>query len=108
MPPDFVCFGVDISGGIVTREIRAEDLPDNWHRHPAPRELRDLGTRWAEAGETAVLRVPSAVVPGERNYLLNPRHADFGRLAIGPPEPFALDSRLLHGSSPVLPPPDPD
>jgi RES domain-containing protein len=44
--------------------------------------------RWAESGDTVVLEVPSAVVPGEHDFLLNPRHPDFHRLTIGHPEPF--------------------
>ncbi|MBI2497892.1 MAG: RES domain-containing protein, partial [Opitutae bacterium] len=40
------------------------------------------------------LRVPSVVVPGEFNYLLNPAHPDFKRVKIGKPEPFSFDPRL--------------
>jgi RES domain-containing protein len=42
-----------------------------------------------------VLAVPSAIVPRETNYLLNPAHPDFRRLRIGRPEPFSLDPRML-------------
>jgi hypothetical protein len=34
------------------------------------------------------------VVPGEHNFLVNPRHPDFDQLAIGDPEPFEFDERL--------------
>jgi RES domain-containing protein len=95
LPPHVVCFGVEIPDGLAIREVRTEDLPAEWRRQPGSPELRDIGTRWAESGETAVLRVPSAVVPGEHNFLLNPRHPDFGRLTIGKPEPFAFDERLV-------------
>ena len=71
-----------IPDGLAISELRPEDLPAEWRRHPGPPELRDIATRWAEAGETVVLQVPSAIVPGEHNFLLNPRHPDFGRLAI--------------------------
>jgi RES domain-containing protein len=57
--------------------------------------LRDIGTRWAETGETVVLQLPSAVVPEEHNFLVNPRHPDFRRLTIGAAEPFEFDERLL-------------
>jgi len=99
LPPNFVCFEVGIPDGLEMGEVRPEALPAKWRLQPGPPELRDIGTHWTEAGKTVVLQVPSAVVPGEHNFLLNPRHPDFGRLAIGDPEPFVLDERLV-GSSP--------
>jgi RES domain-containing protein len=41
--------------------------------------------------------VPSAVIPAETNYLLNPLHADFRRIRIGKPEKFETDLRLVKG-----------
>ena len=96
LPPHFVCFAVDVPRGLAPAELRIQDLPRRWRRYPGPPELRDLGTRWAESGESVCLKVPSAVVPGEHNFLLNPRHGDFGKLEIGQPEPFALDPRVLR------------
>ena len=61
---------------------------------PPPEALAELGSGWISAARTAVLSVPSAVVPRERNYLLNPAHPDFGKIRRGSPEPFSLDSRL--------------
>ena len=95
LPPHFVCIELEIPKSIAIREVRLEDLPAEWRRQPGPPELRDIGTRWAEAGETVVIQVPSAVVPGEHNFLVNPRHPDFDRLAIGVAEPFAFDERLV-------------
>ena len=95
LPPNFVCFGVEIPDDLRIGEVRTKDLPAEWRHQPGPPELRDIGTRWAESAESIVLQVPSAVVPGEHNLLLNPRHPDFGRLAIGDPEPFAFDERLV-------------
>jgi RES domain-containing protein len=40
------------------------------------------------------LRVPSAIVEGEFNYLLNPRHDDFVQIKIATPEPFSFDPRM--------------
>lgn len=95
LPPNFVCFRVDIPEDLAIRQLRREDLPADWRDQPGPPELRDIGTRWAESGDTAALQVPSAVVLGEYNLLLNPRHPDFGRLAIADMEPFAFDERLV-------------
>jgi len=94
LPDDFVSFTVDIPDGVRIRQALVGTLPKEWRRHPGPRALQEIGAAWIAAGDSACLEVPSAVVPGERNFLLNPRHADFAKLAIGPAEPFTFDERL--------------
>lgn len=70
-------------------------LPDGWNG-PLPHDhTRDLGTSWLRDGPTLVLSVPSAVVPHERNLLLNPTHPEFAALQAGEPELFVFDSRLF-------------
>ena len=71
-----------------------EELPVNWRRMPAPPALADLGTEWARSGRAAVLVVPSAIVPAECNYILNPAHSEFHKIRIAPPTPFSFDSRM--------------
>lgn len=68
--------------------------PEDWRQLPVPRSTRDAGTSWVAESRSAVLRVPSIVVDGEFNYLLNPRHTDFARLEIGEPLAFSFDPRL--------------
>jgi RES domain-containing protein len=70
-------------------------LPKNWRNEPAPKRLQTLGDDWLAAGNSAVLRVPSAIVFGEFNYLLNPVHPDFSKLQIHGPEKFPIDRRLV-------------
>jgi RES domain-containing protein len=47
-----------------------------------------------------VLAVPSAVIPAETNYLLNPVHPDFTRIKTGQPQELVIDLRLLKRVSP--------
>ena len=96
LPPNFVCFAVDIPDELRVSEVRVRELPREWHRHPGPPELCDIGTGWADAGKTVCLKVPSAVVRGEHNFLLNPRHRDFSKLRRGAPVPFEFDERLAR------------
>ena len=85
---------------MVSAELPAESIerpsrvPANWRNYPHPRETQAIGPDWAKAGRTVGLRVPSAVVPGEFNYLLNPAHPQFAQVKLGAPEPFAFDPRL--------------
>jgi len=53
-----------------------------------------MGDAWIKSGRPAALRVPSVIVPGEFNYLLNPRHPDFSNLKFGEPAAFLFDPRL--------------
>jgi RES domain-containing protein len=71
------------------------NLPKNWRAEPAPKRLQTLGDEWLDSGKSAVLRVPSAIVVGEFNYLLNPSHPDFSKLRIHAPERFSIDKRLM-------------
>lgn len=77
-------------------QIDAGQLPGNWRTLSARDVLQAMGQEWIRNGQTAVLAIPSAVVPAERNYLLNPRHPDFARIAIGASQSLATDTRLLR------------
>ena len=69
-------------------------LPGNWNSSPPIDATMDIGTRWCREARGAALRVPSAVVPGEFNYLLNPRHPGFKRIKFSTPQPFSFDARM--------------
>lgn len=56
---------------------------------------RQLGDRWFDLRTSAALRVRSAVVPTEHNYLLNPAHSDFRLITIESVVPFVFDERLF-------------
>jgi RES domain-containing protein len=64
----------------------------------APKESRqrEAGDAWLKSRESAVLRVPSAVVVGERNYLINPKHLDFAQITVDPPVALRFDERLFE------------
>lgn len=81
-----------------TRTIRLtqSELPADWRKPASRMHLQDIGHNWATSADSAVLAVPSAVLPQEENFLLNPRHADFARLAPDPAELLDTDSRLLR------------
>jgi RES domain-containing protein len=70
-------------------------LPDDWAGYPAPPEVQAIGNSWLLSGASAVLKVPSAIIQSEFNYVLNPEHPDFRSIDIGQPMPFRVDYRLL-------------
>jgi RES domain-containing protein len=96
MPSGYVTIPVDIPKSLRIESIELAALPAQWRGcAPYPRQCQLLGDAWVASKRTVVLTVPSVVVPMERNYLLNPAHPDFRKLAIGKPEKFAFDERLI-------------
>lgn len=76
--------------------ISPDHLPSGWRKSPPTPSTQRIGDTWAEEGRSAVLQVPSAIIPEEHNYLLNPAHPDFRRIQIGRAEEITIDSRLLR------------
>ena len=95
VPPDLMSVEISIPDDIRLSTMHIRTLPVRWRRYPAPRSLQVLGNRWLDARKTAVLQVPSAVIPGERNYLINPSHRDARRIRVVGAARFAYDSRLI-------------
>jgi RES domain-containing protein len=89
----YVLIGVEFDQSLI-RPVGPGRLPRNWRSDPPPPEIRSVGDDWVLAASSAVLQVPSALIPGENNFLLNPEHHDFARLRFGKPLAFRFDPRL--------------
>ncbi len=79
----------DVPDGASVKTVNADQLHSSWHAYRAPDALKDIGTDWARSMSSAVLsvpaavlRVPSGLVTAERNFLINPAHADFTRIRV--------------------------
>ena len=73
--------------------VRDQDLPDDW---PEQIDLtRSIGDEWLKRGATALLTVPSAIVPSTVNVLLNPAHPDASRVTVVEINDHVIDRRLL-------------
>jgi RES domain-containing protein len=70
-------------------------LPSDWSEEPPPPSSQAIGDLWVRKAPSAVLEIPSVIIPSETNYLINPKHPDFHKIHIGKPVPFAFDSRLI-------------
>ncbi len=69
-------------------------LPAVWDAQPAPKETLDFGDAWIASQRSALLVVPSVIVPQEANILINPRHPDAGRIKIIKTTKFIYDGRI--------------
>lgn len=90
----FSAIPIGIPSDLAIQEVHRDDLPELWRSEPPSNACKAFGRRWAEAGETALLKLPSIIVPRELNYVVNPKHSDVLRLTVYPAEPFGFDSRM--------------
>lgn len=96
LPEDLTAFAVEIPDSLDVERMEIEELSERWDKNAEVPELRRLGDRWALEGEVPILSVPSAVIPEERNYLINPRHAAAGEVRVARQRRFAFDPRLFE------------
>jgi RES domain-containing protein len=94
VPIDLVAIAAEIPDSVRVDAVKIDGLLKDWRHYPGPEALKDIGTAWVSKGSTAVLAVPSAVIPEEQNYLLNPAHRDFKRIRVQKPMPFQFDPRM--------------
>jgi RES domain-containing protein len=77
-------------------------LPDLWMSYPSPHELSEIGDKWKWENSNLVLKVPSAVVKNEWNYLVNPSHQDFPRVRVLSVEEYLFDARPVRSRSKAI------
>lgn len=70
------------------------DLPTGWDAFPSAKVSQDFGANWAGSGRSLAIRLPSAVIPEERNLMINVNHPDFPKLRFHAPQAFLFDRRL--------------
>lgn len=95
-PTDYVFIEAELPDDVI-EILDVARLPKDWRAEPPPAALRAIGDRWIREQRSLVLRVPSALVPEERNVLINPTHPRVAQLRIvGKPPAAVLDPRLLR------------
>lgn len=95
-PKDFMMIEILIPDTIKIREIKQQNLPENWNNHPPNMETQKIGDEFIDTRDACILKVPSAVVKGDFNYLINPYHKDFKKIKIVSITDFPFDSRIFQ------------
>ncbi|WP_162053059.1 RES family NAD+ phosphorylase [Pontibacter pamirensis] len=95
VPADYYLVRIHIPDDAPTKELAPEELPADWKSFPHANSTQEIGDAFVLKSEHLVLKVHSATVQGTYNYLVNPRHADFGKVAAIEAVPFEFDKRLF-------------
>lgn len=78
------------------KQVHTRELPRNWQSIAAYATLQRLGSDWIRQSDSLVLKVPSAVIPFEYNYIINTEHPDFpANVKLVRTESYFWDYRLF-------------
>jgi RES domain-containing protein len=94
-PEDLVSIEGEVPETLRLDRLDPKLLPSGWFK-TRDESLRAYGDEWIREGKTVGLIVPSAVIRGEWNLLLNPAHRDFRRVKFSEPQPFVFDARMFR------------
>lgn len=95
LPNDFVMVEIEIPNTVSVSSIPFEELPEGWNSFPHLLHTQHVGDEFVLGKKACVLKVPSAVVPGDFNYLINPNHSGFASIQIVDQADFPFDPRIF-------------
>lgn len=95
IPSDYNIITVEIPDKTEVVELDVSNLPVDWKSFPHSDSTQKLGDKFISDAGFLVMKVPSSVVVGDNNFLLNPNHKDFNKVKIVNVDPFTFDERLF-------------
>jgi RES domain-containing protein len=95
VPMNYYLTEIEIPDEIEFYSISEKNLPPYWNSFPHSQFTQEIGDGFIKTNQFLVLKVPSAVVQGDFNFLINPKHPDFGLIKVIQTEPFNFDKRLF-------------
>ncbi len=99
LPDSYQLLKVNVADSVSRERIEVSDLPSGWEDDQAV--TRRVGDRWLSQAASALLGVPTAILPETCNWLLNPSHTDAVGLRIEWSRRYPYDGRLLRTGRPL-------
>lgn len=97
LPTDRYLVKIEIPEDLEILTLQKDDLPMGWDAKPPRKLSQRIGDEFISGMTAPVLRVPSSIIEDEFNFLLNPLHRDFDKIASVESRPFVFDERLKFG-----------
>jgi len=95
LPVNYCMIEIYIPDNSTIREMLPSILPRNWQSFENRQKTQLIGDSFVRENKALALKVPSAVVQGDYNFLINPRHAAIQSVKILNIEDFGFDERLF-------------
>ncbi len=95
VPLDYSLTQIEIPDSIAIYELPQSQYPKDWKAFPHPLSTKLKGDKFILDTNFLVIKVSSAVVAGDFNYLINPNHKDASKIKIVDVSAFEFDERLF-------------
>ncbi len=95
LPKNFMMMEITIPDRIKVIDVDPALLKPNWNEFPHHMHTQQIGDEFVQSNAGLLLRVPSAVVQGDFNYVINPSHKDFSKVEITTVSEFPFDKRIF-------------
>lgn len=96
LPKGYYAITFEVPNSLTIEEIRINSLPADWKSIPHSNSTQLLGDDFIASSRSLILKVPSAVIQGDYNFLINPGHPDMVKVKILEIQPYEFDSRLFY------------
>lgn len=89
-------FLLKLTDDITIKNLSLKELDEYWNTHPPTTTTQRIGDDFIDSGNECIMKVPSAVVQGDFNYLINPNHLSFKKIKIVDVTDFPCDKRIFE------------
>lgn len=103
LPANFVMIEIEIPDSVSIHQLPFNMLKKGWNNFPHTTDTQYLGDDFIIKKQACVLKVPSAVVKGDFNYLINPHHEEIKQIRISSIQDFPFDKRIFNPNAPEHP-----
>ncbi len=93
LPDSYQLLRIDVPDSLLIVALDEEDIDPDWRDRVE--ETRTIGDKWLSEFGSALMAVPSAIVPHTQHFLINPAHRDAGQIKIISHGSYPFDSRLF-------------
>jgi len=94
LPNDRYYVEIEIPEEVEIAELSIDELPPGWDSRPPILETQYIGDDFVAQNSSAVLKVPSCIVPPEYNFLINPNHPDSKKIRVTSTTRMIFDNRI--------------
>ena len=95
VPKDYFLISIKTSDTASILKLAEKDMPADWSSNPHSNSTQKIGDQFIVESKYLIFQVPSAIVPGDFNFLINPNHSLIKEVTIKDVEPFEFDSRYV-------------